>query len=343
MKIITKTVTIFFISCVFLNTHAQKLSTVDKKIVKDIQSGIEAMAVTNQYNFESLINYGAGAIAKDINMILYKADYLEPMHADEYYVFNYFIDSLNIYCCNYTNKVDVLLAEKAIKDLVKYQPKKWKLLNGKSVPDKENVHYLLCNNKKIAQYKKVADNTFLQIGFIEYYKNDVTENFLNTKANNNTDEFLSDTNKKLREIDTQILKTDSIKIIEIQQAIANILEQGKNWFEKNIATETNRDATAIYYHASITQNMYAQEYKGKTMISENAMYYLCSYTSASNITIAMAAIDDLPALKNSKWMILKFIDNNSYTTQKLYLDGQYVGYTSYLKTIKQFDIYLKKN
>ena len=41
-------------------------------------------------------------------------------------------------------------------------------------------------------------------------------------------------------------------------------------------------------------------------------------------------------------MIVKFIDNNSYFVQKLYLDAVYVGYTSRLKIINQFDNYIKK-
>ena len=132
-------------------------------------------------------------------------------------------------------------------------------------------------------------------------------------------------------------------IINIQNSIIKILEGGTKWFEKNIGKATTNDATAFYYDATPVNNLFAQQYYGQKLSQNNSLYYGCTYTTPQAISLAVQAIDELPALKNSQWMILKSINNNSYETQKLFLNGIDVGYTTYLKITGRFEMFLKNN
>lgn len=89
--------------------------------------------------------------------------------------------------------------------------------------------------------------------------------------------------------------------------------------------------------------MFAQQHYGQKLSQNNGLYYAFTYTTPQAVSLAVKAIDELPALKNSQWMILKSINNNSYETQKLFLNGIDVGYTTYLKIIGRFEIFLKNN
>lgn len=135
----------------------------------------------------------------------------------------------------------------------------------------------------------------------------------------------------------------SDSIIDVQNSIINILEGGTKWFEKNIGKVTTNDATAIYYEATPVNNLFAQQYYGQKLSQNNSLYYAFTYTTPQALSLAVKAIDELPALKNSQWMILKSINNNSYETQKLFLNGIDIGYTTYLKIIGRFEIFLKNN
>ncbi len=323
----------------FTNTRAQVLSTVDKTIVNDIENFIQIIATSPTDDFENLINYGAGLIAKDTNVLLYEGYPTKTLHADRYSIFNYFADSVYLYNCLYENKNNVLLVIKAMDRLLNNGKGNWKISLQKSIEDDENVPYLIYKNKKIAFFQKKSDNTLLRLSFISFVNN----NELSIdNTNNNKDTFLKKINNEFYDINNNTLKTDSNKVKEIQITLMDIVTKGKQWFEKNIANRTTNDTTAFYYDATPVNKMYAQQYYGKKNLGDSAMFYVCTYTTLRGIAAATNAIDALSALKNSEWILLKSLDKNGDINQKLYLNGIYIGYTVHFKKENRFEILIKK-
>lgn len=319
------------------NTKAQQYSASDNKILNDIEAFIITTAVSDTSNYQKLINYGEGVIAKDTNVLLYNAYQTETLHADRYSVFNYFNDSIFLYNCLYANKNNVLLVIKAMDRILKYSKGDWEVKAQKSIEDNDSVPYLFYKKKKIAFFQKSPDNTLLRLAFISMENN--TEDVF--KIANHPVVYLTDFKEKLADIDSTI-KPDNEKIVSIQNSIIDILSKGKKWFSENIGIQTSKNTAATFYQASAVNKMYAQEYKATKKTSDNALYYMCTYTNAVDEAAAMNAIDGLPAIKRSTWMITRYMHNKSYEIQKLYLKNVYVGYTTYFNIIKQFDVYIKK-
>lgn len=324
--------------CWGLQTQAQQYSAENNKILNDIEAYILTTGVTDTNDYKNLINYGEGLIAKDTNVLLYNAYPTATLHADRYSVFNYFKDSVFLYNCLYENKNNVLLVIKAIDRILKYGKGDWEIVTQKSIEDNDSVPYLFYKKRKILFFQKTPDNTLLRLAFISILNN--TEDRF--KIANNPVVYLTNIKEKLANIDST-LKPNNEKIIDIQNSIIDILSKGKKWFTENIGAQTSKNPTAIFYQATAVNNMYAQEYKATIETKDNALYYTCTYTNAANVAAAMKAIDGLPAIKRSTWMITRYMHAKSYEIQKLYLNNVYVGYTTYLNIIKQFDIYLKKN
>ncbi len=328
------------LSCFTQKMQAQQLSTSDNNIVKDIKSVIKSFAETAPASFDSLINYGDGLIAKDTNLLLYNAYPTLALHADKYTVFNYYNDSIYLYNTVFENKKTVLLFDKAIADLILFKggSNNWKTVFQKNILDNDSVTYLLYKNKRIAFYQKTNDNSLLRLAFINT-ENTTEKDQADTK---NDTKFLNDLDEKVDNVDVIFYNNNKEKIESIQNGLAYITINCKILFVKEIENKIIKKEADVYYKVKPINKMYAQNYFGIKKLSDSAIYYVCSYTNSNEVALATAAVYNLPELKNSKWILLKFIGKDNNLIQKLYLDEVEVGYTIYNKQRNQFLIFLKK-
>lgn len=320
--------------------QAQQLSASDIDIVKDIKSVIKSFAETAPVSFDSLINYGAGLIAKDTNLLIYNAYPTLALHADKYTFFNYYNDSIYLYNTLFENKKTVLLFEKVIADLllVKGSSNNWKTVTKKNIVDNDSVTYLLYKNKRVAFYQKTSGNSLLRLAFINT-ESTTERDQTDTK---NDRKFLNDLEEKVDNFDVVFNDNDKEKIASIQNGLAYITINCKSLFVKEIENKFSKKEADVYYKVKPTNKMYAQNYFGIKKLKDSATYYVCSYTNSNDVALAITAVYKLPELTNSKWILLRFIDKEYGLIQKLYFDGVEVGYTTYIEQNNQFFIFLKK-
>ncbi len=337
MKKIIKLFTIIFISLLCYNTYAQILSNADAKIIEDMQATIVQMKDKVDNGFDNMIL--GKEQTKDSIIIEYKAMPLEMLHAQEYLIIKYRDSSSNLYGCTYNNKKSVLLATIAFDNLLK-QDKKWRF-SERSEEDKNILtNYLIYDDKTIGSFTKAKNGSYLYFYLIQY-KDDISHNE-KPDPNNNIELYMSDYDRQQDSLDNTIYKTESEKIESIESGFGNLIIKAEDGFIDMIYDESARDSNLIYYKANFQIFMKAQNCQGIKLLPSGGRYFLCSYNKPENIFIAMKAIDRLKGTETVGWNIQQLdMEDTNFVGKKIFLNGKYVAYTTYIKDINQYFIAVK--
>ena len=327
--------------CIFYNVQAQPLSKADLKIIKEIQYAIVETAFKT---FEEFNNLSTNIeIAKDTEVIEYKAKPIALMHAQENEFMKFTDGGGTLYACSYTNAHSILLAHKAILGMVNYGTNNYTLTEKLEVQKNTTGKYLSVNDKTIGYFLLSNDNKFLNFYFLRIEKNKEKSNEVN-ETKNSADTFTSNLAKTLDSIDTSILISDSRKIADIQIALYMLIGKGEEGFPNMVDEETSRDKSMIYYKATSEDDMKAQTYQAIKLLPKGSIHFVCGYSKASDVSIAMQAIYNLPSCNNAVWKLenIKLNDTN-LVGKKIFEDDKYVGYTTYVKNVNEFYIAIKDN
>lgn len=325
------------LSCCY--TNAQKLSETELQVVTNIKQGITDINAKTDGGFKDFIINAV--VAKDTDVILYNAIPTELLHAVKYSVLDYFLQKKYIYVCAYENKQDVMLAEKALEEMTSALGSDWKLMGVKSDQTDYTTTNLYYKEKWLAYFEKQKDGNYMQMSFIAHYTGD-GEDTAATNTNNNTNSFAESLSKNLDKIDDEILIPDTVKISNLQIAFYVLIGKGKSGFPSMVFEETTRDKTMINYRAVVEDEMKAQTYQGIDLLPNNGSYFVCGYSKPANIEIAMRAMEGLKYCNNAVWKIENVLTGDeNLVGKKIFADGKYVAYTTYLKNTHQFYIAVK--
>lgn len=321
----------------YCNANAQQLSNADAKIIKDMQTTIVQMKDKVDNGFDNMII--GKEQTNDSVIIQYKAMPLEMLHAQEYLIIKYRDSSSSLYACTYNIEKSVLLATTAFDDLLK-QDKKWRF-SERSEEDKTiQSSYLLYNEKTIGSITKAKDGSFLYFYLIQY-KDEVSRNE-KLVLNNNIELYMSDYDRQKDSLDNTIPKTEDEKIERLQSSFAILVYKAKDGFIDMIFDESTRDSNIIYYKANFQIFMKAQNCQGIKLLPSSDRYFLCSYNKPENVIIAMNAINRLKGTETVGWNIQQLdMEDTNLVGKKIFLNGKYVAYTTYIKDINQYFIAIK--
>ncbi len=338
MKNINKIFIVIITSCTIYTTQAQPISKADAQVIKDIQNTILLMKDKVDNGFDSYIV--GDEMARDSSIIQYQAANIKLLHAKENLVLKNVDNSGSMLSAEYANKKDILLANTALLGMPKYAGNKWTFKAKLDVADTVTAKYLLYNDKPIGFFMKGKKNEFLYFYFLHLEINNNDTSIVANKDSIMT--YMSDNDRQQDSVDNTIAKPDSIKIENLQTAFANLVAKGKDGFIDMIFDESNRDEDIIYYKAVFQIHMKAQNCQGIKLLPKGGKYFVCTYTQKENVSIAVKAIDGLQGNDVAGWYVqpLELGDTN-LVGKKIFLDGNYIAYTTLMKDTNQFFIAVK--
>lgn len=338
MKNFIKIFILIIACCNYYNSQAQPLSKADAQIVKDIQNTIVLMKDKVDNGFDSYIV--GDEMARDLSVIQYQATDIKLMHVKESLVLKNVDNSGSMLSAEYANKKNILLANTALLGMPKYGGNKWTFKAKLDVADTVTAKYLLYNDKPIGFFMKSKKNEFLYFYFLHI---EIQNSDLNTAANNDKiDTYMSEYDRQQDSIDNTIAKPDSIKIENLQTALANLVAKCKDGFIDMIFDESKRDEEIIYYKAAFQIHMKAQNCQGIKLLPKGGKYFVCTYTQKENVSIALKAIEGLQGTDIEGWYIQPLdLGDKNLVGKKIFLDGNYVAYTTLMKDSNQFFIAVK--
>lgn len=349
MKILANVIIALIFCSSYCNLRAQQLTNTDLKFIKDIKHAIEVLNKKTDGGFKDLIIYGA--VAKDTDLILYNAMPIEMLledkasgdllHADKYSILNFFNQKKNIYTYSYKNSHDVMLAEKAMEEMCSGLGNDWKLVGVKRDQTDYTTKNLYYKEKWLAYFEKQKHGNSMQMSFIAHYTGN-GEDAVTTNTNNTTDSFADSLSKNLDKIDDEILTPDSVKISNLQIAFYVLIGKGENGFPSMVLKETNRNKKMINYQAVAEDEMKAQTYQGIDLLPNNDSYFVCGYSNPTDVEIARKAMEGLKYCNNAVWKLENVqTGNENLVGKKIFANGKYVAYTTYLKKSNEFYIAVK--
>jgi len=327
--------TLIIIACTsFFNAQAQPLSKADLLFIKDIQNTIVSMVDKVDDGFDNYIV--EGEVVKDKGIVQYPSSSIETMHCMNSLVLKNIDSSANLLAFEYNALKPINLIYKAVIGMPKFAGNKWTFKQKMDTEKNTAAKYLYYGDKAIAYYVKPNNNNFFYFYFLNISKDNIIAD------NDAPDTFMSDLDRQLDSIDNTILKPDTVKIGNLQTALAALIEKCKFGFNDIVFAETTRDENLIYYQAAFQILMKAQNCQGIKLLPSGGKYFLCSYTKQENVNIAIKAIEGLQAGTDSSWQIADMdMGDANLVGKKIFYEGNYAAYTTYIKDTKAFYIAVK--
>ena len=334
MKNIIKIFIVIIATVNFCDSQAQQLSKADLLFIKDIQNTIVNMVDSVDNGFDRYIV--EGEVVKDNEIVQFPSSSIATMHCINSLVLKNVDSSANLLAFEYNALKPINLVYKAVIGMPKFAGNKWSFKQKMDAEKNTVTKYLYCGDKPIAYYVKPDNNNF----FYFYFLNIPKGNLLAENAA--PDAFMSDLDRQLDSIYNAILKPDSVKIGNLQTALEALIEKGKDGFIDMIFAETLKDESMTYYQAAFQKNMKAQNCQGIKLMPSGGKYFLCSYTKQENVNIAIKAIEGLQAGTDSSWQIEDMdMEDANLVGKKIFYEGNYAAYTTYIKDTKAFYIAVK--
>lgn len=189
MKILARLIILLTFGWSCIDSQAQQLSKTELQIVKDIQQGIININSKTGGGFKDLIINGV--LAKHTDVILYNAQTTKLLHVGKYSLLNYFNKKRNIYARAYDNSHDVMLAEKAFKEMSLKSGSNWKVVNTKNDQKDFITNNLYHNKNWVAYFEKPKDDKTMVMSFFAQYTNEEDSTGL-SNMNTSNDAFVKD-------------------------------------------------------------------------------------------------------------------------------------------------------
>ncbi len=326
---------LIIIACTsFFNAQAQPLSKADLLFINDIQNTIVSMVDKVDDGFDKYIV--EGEVVKDKEIVQYPSSSIATMHCINSLVLKNKDSSANLLAFEYNALKPINLVYKAVIGMPKFAGNKWTFKQKMDTEKNTVAKYLYYGDKAIAYYVKPDNNNFFYFYFLNIPKGNIIAD------NDAPDTFMSDLDRQLDSLDNTILKPDSVKIGNLQTALAYLIAKGEDGFIDMIFDETNRAENIIYYQAAFQINMKAQNCQGIKVLPNTGEFFLCSYTKPESVHTAMKAIEGLKGTNKEGWYVQSMdLGDSNLIGKKIFLDGKYVAYTTYLKDSNEFYITVK--